>query len=137
MQEYYWDSKEQGRQKTDKECADDLEVFMGKPNDAVVIVDPSAASFKAELTQRGIWHVDADNEVLDGIRTFSVMLSTKRYHVHEQCVHTIEEIPSYSWNDKKAVNQGIEEPVKKFDDICDAARYIVKTMIPSWRLSAA
>ena len=29
---------------------------------------PSAASFKAEIANRGIWHVDADNDVSEGFR---------------------------------------------------------------------
>ncbi len=50
--EYYWDSTVEMRQKTDAEYADDLAQFIGPQNDAKVIVDPSAASFKAEMTKR-------------------------------------------------------------------------------------
>ena len=135
MREYYWDSQEQARQKTDQEYADDLEKFIGQPNDAVVIIDPSAASFKAELSNRGIWNIDADNDVLDGIHMLSVMLATKKYRVHERCAHTLMEIPSYAWNEKKAEDHGVEEPIKKMDHTPDAARYIVKTEIPAWRLA--
>ncbi|HXC43332.1 MAG TPA: PBSX family phage terminase large subunit, partial [Candidatus Dormibacteraeota bacterium] len=63
VREYYWDSAVQMRQKTDAEYVDDLVEFIGPQNDAKVIVDPSAASFKAEMIKRGIWHVDADNDV--------------------------------------------------------------------------
>ena len=135
VKEYYWDSKTEGRQKTDAQYADDLEEFIGENKDACVIVPPEAASFKAELSQRGIYHIDADNEVLDGIRAVSVMFSTKRYWVHESCVHTIEEIQSYAWNDKKATDHGVEEPIKKGDHTPDAIRYGIKTKVPAWRLA--
>jgi hypothetical protein len=45
------------RQKTDAEYADDLVEFIGSQNNAKVIIDPSAASFKAEMMKRGIWHL--------------------------------------------------------------------------------
>src|SRR5579862_6339516 len=45
--EYYWDSAHTMRQKTDSEYADDLLKFIGPHNNAKVIIDKSAASFKA------------------------------------------------------------------------------------------
>ena len=62
------------RQKTDAEYVEDLMKFIGPNGDAKVIIDPSAASFKAEMTKRGIWHADADNEVNEGIRVASMVL---------------------------------------------------------------
>ncbi|HUZ95489.1 MAG TPA: hypothetical protein VMU57_11300 [Edaphobacter sp.] len=59
------------RQKTDAEYADDLAQFIGPGDGAKVLIDPSAASFKAEVLKRGIWRVDADNEVNEGIRITS------------------------------------------------------------------
>ena len=52
--EYYWDSLVEMRQKTDAEYADDLVDFIGPQQNAKVIIDPSAASFKAEVSKRGI-----------------------------------------------------------------------------------
>lgn len=132
--EYYWDSRKECRQKTDKEYADDLITFIGeKP--ATVIIDPSAASFIAELVTRGIFVIHADNEVLDGIRLVSTMLKLGKYRIHKRCENTIREVQSYSWNEKKA-KLGIEEPIKENDHTCDAKRYILKTKIQSWRLAA-
>jgi hypothetical protein len=53
---YDRDSAVEMRQKTDAEHADDLAQFIGPNNDAKVIVDPSATSFKAEMLKRGIWY---------------------------------------------------------------------------------
>jgi PBSX family phage terminase large subunit len=77
--EYYWNSKEKMKQKTDKEYADDLEKFISDGKKPIfVILDPSAASFKAELRSRGIRVKDADNEVNDGIRMTSTMIGQKK-----------------------------------------------------------
>lgn len=135
MREYYWDSKKEGRQKTDSEYADDLVIFIGSDDNATVILDPSAASFKAELRKRGIFVKDADNEVLDGIRLVSTMFNLGYLRVHEQCTKTIEEHQSYAWNEKRS-EKGVEEPVKSNDHTCDETRYVCKTMIKPWRLAA-
>jgi PBSX family phage terminase large subunit len=60
VREYYWDADVEMRQKTDAEYANDLLEFIGTGSGAKVIIDPSAASFKAEMTKRGIWHHKAD-----------------------------------------------------------------------------
>jgi PBSX family phage terminase large subunit len=136
VNEYYWDSQTTGIQKTDKEYADDLEAFIGPKGDAQIILDPSAASFAAELRSRGIPVIDADNEVLDGLRMTATMLKRKLYRVHsERCPHTQEEMPAYSW-DKKAAERGEEKPLKTKDHTPDSVRYIVKTKIGQWRLAA-
>ena len=79
--EYYWDSARQYRTKTDSEYADDLEKFIAESRvktRPTIIVDPSAASFKAELYKRGIITQDADNEVLDGIRRTASALKLRK-----------------------------------------------------------
>lgn len=49
IKEYHHSSREEKLQKTDVEYADDLEQFMEYTKSIQVIVDPSAASFIAEL----------------------------------------------------------------------------------------
>jgi hypothetical protein len=142
--EYVWESSETMRQKTDGQYADDLEDFMkggnragapGRPlPHALVLVPPECASFEAELTLRGIWHTDADNEVADGIRMVSSLMALRKIKFsRERCPKTISKLPAYAWDDKKA-RRGVEEPVKQKDDECDAVRYMVKTRIPNWRI---
>ena len=70
--EYYWDSAVEMRQKTDAEYADDSSSSLVREI-RKVLIDPSAASFKAEMLKRGIWYVDADNEVNEGIRITSMV----------------------------------------------------------------
>lgn len=133
--EYYWDSAVQMRQKTDSEYADDLLHFIGPQNNAKVIIDPSATSFKAEMMKRGIWHVDADNEVSEGIRITSMVLNQRMVRFCRQTVpKTINEMQTYAW-DSKAVQRGEEKPLKVHDHGPDAFRYFAKTEIPYWRLT--
>ncbi|EKQ56280.1 MULTISPECIES: PBSX family phage terminase large subunit [unclassified Clostridium] len=137
IREYYYDSKEKQAQKTDKQYADDLQEFIedGIPPTAVIL-DPSAASFKAELRARGIRVKDADNEVSDGIRMTSTMIFKRKIKmVKNKCKRTIRDITSYIW-DAKAAERGEEKPVKIADHGADATRYFVKTIIRPRRLAA-
>jgi PBSX family phage terminase large subunit len=134
VNEYYYDSSTKGRQKTDSEYADDMVKFIGNEPYECIIVDPSAASFKAELRSRGLHVKDADNEVLDGIRTMATMMSLKLIRVHKtKCRYFQQEVTGYIW-DEKASDKGKEQPVKQFDHCMDAARYVIKTQIKQWRL---
>lgn len=133
--EYYWDSKVEGRQKTDAEYADDLIDFISRPSMTRIdqrlwpgiIVDPSAASFKAELLSRGFYVVDADNNVDDGIRRMSTALLRKKIRINRRgCPVGVQEMQSYAWNDKRADN-GKEEPIKTHDHFCFSAGTMVRT----------
>lgn len=134
--EYWWDSTVQMQQKTDSEYADDLEEFLKPAPNAQTILPPECASFSAELTRRGIWHMEADNAVADGIKTVSSVLSRRKARFHRRrCVHTIQQMPAYAWDTKKA-NRGIEEPIKQLDDGPDCVRYGIQTKYQPWRLAA-
>lgn len=138
LNEYYYDSKIELAQKTDSQYADDLLVFIGDDPEGMpdeIILDPSAASFKAELRQRGLRVKDADNEVNDGIRMAATMIARRLIKVHERCSKTREEIMSYTW-DPKAALRGEEKPIKLEDHCDDALRYYVKTKIKPWRLAS-
>ena len=134
--EYYYDSRVTDKQKTDSEYAADLKAFIGDMSNnshpMYIIIDPSAASFKAEIRKMGIRRKDADNSVLDGIRHLANLFEQKRVLIHESCVNTIKEMQSYRW-DKKAAQNGKEQPVKEADHGVDALRYFCKTIINSRR----
>jgi PBSX family phage terminase large subunit len=135
--EYYWDSKKENRQKTDAEYAEDLMQFFGRADSREwpgVLVDPSAASFRAELQHRGIYVQEADNNVEDGIRRVSALLSQKKLRIHRRCTNTIRELQTYAWDEKKS-DKGQEQPLKAHDHTCDAVRYYVQSRINDWRLS--
>lgn len=134
QREYYHSGRNTGMQKTDSQYADDLDKFSGGSDQVrFVIIDPSAASFRAELRQRGYRIKEADNEVLDGIRLTATLIARRIVRVHRSCENLIREIGSYVW-DPKPTERGKEQPVKKDDHGCDALRYWVKTIFRPRRL---
>lgn len=128
VREYYYSGRDKGRQKTDAEYADDLAEWLEETPIKAVIVDPSAASFIAELRKRGYKVLKAKNDVLDGIRLVGTMLNLKKIVLASSCVNTIKEFASYMW-DQKAMEHGEDRPVKQFDHGCDAVRYFVSTVL--------
>jgi PBSX family phage terminase large subunit len=124
--EFYYDSRKIGRQKTDSEFALDFEKFKELYNVKNIYIDPSAASFKLELKRRGTRTLDANNDVIDGIRSVSNFMSNQQFKILDTCKDTIREIQSYVW-DEKASERGDDKPVKKSDHLLDSIRYALHT----------
>lgn len=122
--EYRWDSREEHRQKTDEEYADDMEAFVGK-DQCAIIVDPSAASFIAALRRRGLYVIPADNEVLDGIRRTATLFQQRRLIVNKTCRGVLNEAGIYLW-DEKASMHGEDKPLKE-NDHCLTGDTVVET----------
>jgi PBSX family phage terminase large subunit len=133
--EKVWNSHTEQAQRTDKQHVDSLLEFLSEAPGAKVIVDPSAASFKAEMTQRGIWYADANNDVLDGIRRFASLLAQKKVRVNRRCKEFIKQMEAYAW-DERAALRGEEKPIKSNDHGPDCGRYWAATEVPDWRLAA-
>ena len=128
LREYYYSGRDKKRQKTDKEFCADLGAWLDGVVPRAVVVDPSAASFIAELRQAGYAVQKADNDVLDGIRLVSTRLKAGELLFSAACQHTIEEFQSYVW-DEKAAEHGEDKPVKTNDHCMDAVRYFVSTIL--------
>jgi len=122
--EYVWDSKKQGRQKTNSEYADDVAAFLEPYSIKAVYVDPSAAAFKLELRRRGFHVVDADNDVANGIIFMTSEMQKGNLFVCQECTNLIREIESYVW-DAKSSEKGEDKPMKKDDHSIDGVRYAV------------
>jgi len=144
--EYYYDSTEKMRQKTDAEYAEDLKAFVAAVKPAqvagdrreqagvmAIYVDPSALSFKLQCSRLGLPIRDADNSVLDGIRFQATMLANGQYTIMRRCTKTIEEYSGYVWDQKKQL-QGIDAPIKTGDHAKDAERYGLYTHFGGQRL---
>ena len=134
--EYYYDGRKERKQKTDEQYADDLDAFLDGNRDAIIVVDPSAASFITVLRNRGYMIKEADNAVRDGLRVVSTLMSKRMIRVRaDACPNLIREISGYVWDDKARM-RGEEQPVKVDDHACDALRYVIKTTASRWRISA-
>ena len=128
LREYYYSGRDESQQKTDSEYADDLAHWLGGIKPVRIVVDPAAASFIAELKKRGYAVKKAKNDVLDGIRYVSSLLSDNKIRIHDVCDNLIREFASYVW-DEKAADRGEDKPVKQFDHALDALRYHCMTII--------
>lgn len=134
IKEYYYSGRDKGIQKTDSEFANDLEEFTKGYKIRRVIVDPSAASFIAELKKRKFNIKKAKNDVIDGIRYTASLLNEYKIFFSSSCVNTIKEFNSYVW-DEKAANRGEDKPIKENDHAMDAVRYFCYTILKSSGIS--
>ncbi len=132
--EYYYDSARKGRSKTDAELVRDIQDFIGYKNVSAIYVDPAAASFKIALRQANLPVLDANNDVLLGIKICSKFIGGKNIVIHKGCTTLREHIQSYAW-DSKAADRGEDKPVKKNDHICDAMRYAICSAFPQAEFS--
>jgi len=128
---YWWDSHKEMRQKTDEQYAKAMKEFLGDIKPLHIIGDPSAASFKLVLKSYPYNYnvIDADNEVLDGIRTQARMLQTGQYVISDDPSNDpcISEYYGYVWDDDAATKKGEDKPVKQGDHTKDDERYALQT----------
>ncbi|CEQ10680.1 phage terminase [[Clostridium] sordellii] len=128
MKEYYYSGRDTGIQKTDLEYAIDLKEFTKGYNIKYVIVDPSAASFIAQLRKEGFKVIKAKNAVIDGIRLVASLLNQFKILFDESCEETFKEFGSYVW-DIEACKKGEDEVKKEHDHSMDQIRYYCSTVI--------
>lgn len=126
IKEWYFDSRKESQQKTDEEYYAALEAFTQGYYIRKVIVDPSAASFLETIRRHGKYSAwDADNDVLDGIRVTSSLLSAGMIRIHESCKDAIREFGLYRWDEKKISDTVLKENDHAMDDI----RYFCYTIL--------
>ena len=131
--EYYYSGREEHVQKTDADYSKDLgelidvylpEIEASGHRKLLTIIDPSAASFIAELRKKAWCKViPADNDVMDGIRDTAVALKAGRVKILKSLKNWKAEASGYTW-DEKAVE---DRPIKKNDHDMDSTRYFVRT----------
>lgn len=126
--EYHYSGRTEGSQKTDSEYASDLKEWLDGIQPKFVIVDPSAASFIAELIKNEFRVKKASNSVLDGIRLVATLLNEQKIFFDVSCVETQKEFGSYVW-DEKAAKNGEDKPVKENDHCMDSCRYFCYTIL--------
>ena len=138
INEYYHSGRDSGKQKTNAQYKDDLITFFKENNIPLttkVIVDPSAAGFKADLRQRRNQSDiefkvnNASNKVAKGIQYLSTLIGNDNYYISDRCIETKKEYATYSWDAKKQK----DEPIKENDHCMDADRYAVYTVFGSMK----
>ncbi len=126
INEYYFNSRTEGYQKTDEEHYSSLEELIGDRKVMGVAVDPSAASFIQTIRRHNKYNViPAKNNVLDGIRLVSTALKNGDIKICDTCKDSIREFSLYRWEEKG----GTDCPVKENDHAMDDIRYFVTTIL--------
>ena len=128
IREYYYSGRDEDKQKTDSEYANDLDKWLDGITPQKIVIDPAAASFIAELKKRGYSVKKAKNDVIDGIRYVGMLLNEEKIVIHNSCENTIKEFNSYTW-DAKAADRGEDKPIKQHDHCMDALRYFCYTIV--------
>lgn len=134
IREYFYDPNSKGRQKTDREYSEDLKNFLGGIIPYKIIVDPSAASFKTQLRKDGFpAPIDANNDIVNGIRTHMKMLKSGEYIINrDKCPRTIQDYGGYGW-DEKAQLKGIDTPAPgSAEHTKDTERYLLHTLFGNY-----
>ena len=122
MREYYFDSRKEGRQRTDEEHYTELEKLADGLHISAVIVDPSAASFIEVIRRHGRFRVEkASNAVIDGIRNVATRLQCGDIFICDCCADCIREFGMYRWDEKALM----DKPIKENDHSMDDVRYFV------------
>lgn len=125
IDEYYFDSRREGNQKTDEEHYEGLLKLVGDRNVERITVDPSAASFIELVRRKGKFAVyPAENNVLDGIRRVSTALKQGEIKICRACTDIIREFGLYRWD-----SNGRDAPIKENDHAMDDMRYFVTTLL--------
>ena len=119
VEEVYYDSRREGRQKTDAEYAEMLEQLVAGRDIQRVIVDPSAASFIETLRRKGWQVMKADNDVADGIRVTADLLRQRWIVLCRPCRDCLREMALYCWDERS----GRDAPRKEHDHAMDEIRY--------------
>ena len=126
IDEYYFNSRTEGYQKTDEEHYKSLCDLAGKRKISQVVVDPSAASFIEVIRRHGQFRViPAQNNVVNGIRRVSQALKDGSIKICRSCKASKKEFALYRWDSKKPD----DVPVKENDHAMDDIRYFVATVI--------
>jgi PBSX family phage terminase large subunit len=151
VDEWTYDSKVSHAKLTDAELSRQMRQWLDAgghiPHDTFppmrpryTILDPSAASFRVQLSQDGLVSTQADNEVLYGIRTVASLLGAGKLviarptddHPDRGCPRFILEAPGYAWDPAKTL-KGEDAPIKAADHSLDQGRYGIVTTENLWR----
>ena len=126
IKESYFDSRKEGRQRTDEEHYQALVELVEDLPITRVIVDPSAASFIECIRRHGEFRVKpAINSVIDGIRITSSLLNAGMIRIDPSCKDCIREFGLYRWDEKKTADTVLKEN----DHAMDGVRYFCNTVL--------
>ena len=123
--EYYYSGRETRKQLTNAQYLQRIQQLAGGHKIECVIVDPSAASFIAELRNADFTVRKGKNAVVDGIRRVSSALQAGKLQFSPDCKGCIREFGLYRWDESCSEDR----PIKENDHAMDDVRYFVNTIM--------
>ncbi|MGO4298482.1 PBSX family phage terminase large subunit [Glutamicibacter sp. MCAF14] len=138
VDEFRYDSKQAEVVLSEQQVAERFNAWLQTHTDAGrhpewVCIDPAALSFRVAAANLGVRNViEANNDVLYGIRTVSSLLAADKIRVSDRCKSLIVEFPGYAWDSKES-EKGNDKPIKVADHTLDALRYSLITTETNWR----
>ena len=124
IDEYYYDSKVEGKTKTDEEHYESIKKMIGNKKIKFIIIDPSASSMISLINKRNDFKViKANNNILEGIHSVMNSLRSNKIKICKNCIDSIREFSLYKWDEKK----NFDVPTKENDHAMDDIRYFVST----------
>ncbi len=123
--EYYYSGREQKRQRTNTQYLQSIQQLTAGKSISAVIVDPSAASFIAELRQAGFLVRKGKNDVVEGIRRTAAALEQGKLLFSPDCKNSFREFALYRWDESSSQDR----PIKENDHAMDDIRYFVSTIL--------
>ena len=123
--EYYYSGREQKRQRTNTQYLQSIQQLTTGKSILAVIVDPSAASFIAELRQAGFLVRKGKNDVVEGIRRTAAALEQGKLLFSPDCKNSFREFALYRWDESSSQDR----PIKENDHAMDDIRYFVSTIL--------
>lgn len=132
VDEWYWSGRDEGKQKSPSEYAQEFKKFKESVEKetgiyvSFVFIDPSAKGLAEEIKRvcPGIRIIDAQNDVALGISRVQKMLSLQLLFISPKQKHLIEEMYLYQY-DEDSIEKGKEIPLKINDHCQDALRYLI------------
>lgn len=123
--EYYYSGRETRKQLTNAQYLQRIQQLAGSHKIECVIVDPSAASFIAELRNADFTVRKGKNAVVDGIRRVSSALQAEKLRFSPDCKNCIREFGLYRWDESCSEDR----PIKENDHAMDDVQYFVNTIM--------
>lgn len=91
-----------------------------------IVADSSEPKSIAEIKGFGVRKIKGTKKGKGSVNNGIQKIQQYEIIVHPSCINVIFELENYTWKKDKQTNEYINEPVDKFDHLCDALRYALE-----------
>lgn len=94
----------------------------------IITADCSEPKSIAELKRLGLYRIVGAKKGKDSVMNGIQFINQHEIIVNPKCENMIMEFENYTWKKDKMTNEYINEPVDKFNHLCDALRYALEKL---------